>query len=299
MKSETFPINLSPAELRTIILSHGWFDLPPFKVDVDKLTMDFPYDNPAGRGHIKIAEEKAICQLTVFEGDTKTARAIANHCLSLDMDIAPLHALVASTEFAWIAKGNYGRYLRGCTLFEDCFKIMLTTNVAWSRTKTIVQRMVDTYGRTIDGVKAFPLPDAFKGVTSAQLQKTTGCGYRAKGLLDLCRHAMQSPELFTGNAWQQLSGDDFASRLQGIKGLGPMCVTYLCRFYGKPGKFTIDVRVMGRCDALWKVKQDTKAVEAFALKRYQQFGDYAASVFWFEITRYWHERPFKPGDWWK
>ena len=66
--------------------------------------------------------------------------------------------------------------------------------------------------------------------------------------------------------------------------------TYLCRFYGKPGDFTIDSWVLSRCHDLWKIKVDTKAVEAFALKRYQRFGDYAASVFWFELTRHWHER---------
>ncbi len=58
MTINSFILNLPPAELRTILLSHGWFDLPPFDSDLDNITLEFPYDIPAGQGRIKLASYK-------------------------------------------------------------------------------------------------------------------------------------------------------------------------------------------------------------------------------------------------
>lgn len=54
--------------------------------------------------------------------------------------------------------------------------------------------------------------------------------------------------------------------------------------------FTIDSWVRSRVAELW-----SEPVEAFAERRYRKFGPWAPSVFWFEITRYWHDADFAAG----
>lgn len=290
---------LSSKEFRHVLLASGWFQLAPFRADVENLSLAYTFDVPAGIGTLKLTRGAAEIDLAALKADAHTANEVCRCILSLDLDVAGLYKAVRGTEFSWIARDGYGRYLRSATLFEDAFKLLLTTNTNWPRSIAMVGKTVNAYGRQAGTEKAFPTPVAMVGESEAQLTKMTGCGYRAAGLLDLCRHAIQDSAFFTGDAWKQLPAEDFSGRLKAVKGFGPMCISYLCRFYGKAGEPTIDSWVVSRCHDLWKVRPERKAMERFFKKRYAELGEYAATVFWFDITRFWHERDFDANAWWK
>jgi len=40
-----YPLTITPAELRATLLSHGWFDLEPLKVDIENLTLELAFKN--------------------------------------------------------------------------------------------------------------------------------------------------------------------------------------------------------------------------------------------------------------
>ena len=68
--------------------------------------------------------------------------------------------------------------------------------------------------------------------------------------------------------------------------------------------------VIRRCDDLWglnyrktdkkgKEKADFEKYENFVNNRYESFGEYSPHVFWFEISRHWHNKRKYEGAWWK
>jgi 3-methyladenine DNA glycosylase/8-oxoguanine DNA glycosylase len=146
-------------------------------------------------------------------------------------------------------------------------------------------------------------------VSEPEIKKNTKCGYRASSFLDVADRSLSEPDFFTGDGWKGLHAKDFYDRLISIRGLGPASASYLCRIYGKPYLFSVDRWIAKRCDELWglnfrktdkkgKEKPDLERYENFAKKRYEGFGDYGPSVFWFEITKYWHDNESFENSWW-
>jgi hypothetical protein len=127
--------------------------------------------------------------------------------------------------------------------------------------------------------------------------------------LDIADRSLSEPDFFIGEGWKGLDAKEFYDRLINIRGLGPASASYLCRIYGKPYLYSVDRWVAKRCDELWglnyrktdkkgKEKPDLERYENFAKKRYEAFSDYGPSMFWFEISRYWHDNENFEKSWW-
>jgi len=155
---------ITPTEFRSILLSHGWHDLAPFKTDIENRKLIIPFAHADGNGCVEIHADKSECHFNVVAGDPALAQRVVNNALSLDRDMSGLYAVVKGTDFEWLKTQKRGRYLRGTTLFEDCFKIILTTNINWDMTKRIVASTVEKYGTDLGGYKAFPLPASLSGI---------------------------------------------------------------------------------------------------------------------------------------
>ena len=296
----TTKLPITAFEFTQIMRSHGWFDLAPFVVVEQDKILEYAYDIPEGSGAIRIASDAAGDVIVApLVGDADLAVLVARRVLSLDIDIAPLHEAVRGTEFSWIATESYGRYLRGATLFENAFKIVMTTIITWPQAKGIISKAVALYGKKVDGktLQAFPAPEAFAGLEKTEIMEDLRCGLRAKTVLALCARAKENPDVLLGDAWQKMTDVEFHDALLGMEGLGDMCRSYLCRFYGKAGKPSLDSWVEKPCKVIFGVKADKAAFKAFFKKRYARFGKHAASICWFDITRYWHDGRQMTGDW--
>ena len=285
-------------------------DLGPFKVDIKKPTLMRAFKNRHGDGIFKIfvKNERVFCE-TLY-GNDKNARQVAANCLSFELNLNVLHSLVTKrSNYDWLIERGFGRYLRSPNLYEDCIKIVSTANQNWSNTKRIIRALVENYGNDVNGFKDFPEPIRLIRVPESEIKHKTKCGYRAASFLDIADNSLKEPDFFVGDGWKSLHAKDFFDRLLKIRGMGPASASYLCRIYGKPYLYPVDRWVAKRCDELWglnfrktdkkgKEKPDLERYENFAKKRYEGFSEYGPSVFWFEISRYWHNDENFEKSWW-
>lgn len=307
---DLFLVPITPTEFRTTLLSHGWFDLGPFTVNIHEPELIRAFKSRYGDAIIKIFVKKEKVFYETIYGKEEIAHQIATNCLSLDIDISQLQSLITNnSNYDWYKEKRFGRYLRSPTLYEDCIKIISTANQNWSNTKRIIQSLIENYGCDVNGFRDFPEPKRLTRLSESEIKEKTKCGYRAASFIDIADRSLSEPDFFIGDGWKSLDAKDFNDRLISIRGLGPASASYLCRIYGKPYLYSVDRWVAKRCDELWglnfrktdkkgKEKPDLEKYENFAKKRYAGFSNYGPSVFWFEISRYWHENENFEKSWW-
>ena len=167
-----FQIPITPTEFRTTLLSHGWFDLGPFTVNIHKPKLIRAFKSRYGDAIIKIfvKNEKVLCE-TLY-GNEEIAHQMATNCLSLDIDINQLQSLITEkSNYDWLIERGFGRYLRSPTLYEDCIKIISTANQNWSNTKKIIQALIENYGCDVNGFKDFPEPNRLIRLSESEIKE--------------------------------------------------------------------------------------------------------------------------------
>lgn len=284
---------LSQAQLKSVILSHGWFILKPFEVQYNNcVSLTVAYNINASEGVFSVRGKSNGCVLSTINGSHEMNKKICADCLSLDINLAPLYKLISKqiNKWGWVRQGNHGRFLRSPSLFEDCCKAVLSTNTTWQRTVYMVERLVSHYGKRIQGHISFPSPEKLIETPEETLRSLTGCGFRAKYLADLSRQATLNKPFFQGDAWKNVTCEDFSENLINVKGLGPISVNYLSLIYWKPNGYNLDAYVKRRCKELWGVSE--RGLLQFLEKRYRNFDEYGPMLLWFEITRHWHKEKF-------
>lgn len=287
MKSHAFSLPVSPADLTAIVLSHGWYKLAPWCVEVSPPRLVIPFDLPQGHGCFTVAAAADGLYVTVNDGPADLCRTVAEACLSLDINCTPIHSVAQSTSWAWLVERHLGRFLRSPSLFEDCIKIVFAMNTTFRRTKQMTESLVAAYGRPVGGLRAFPTPEAVLAAGESGIREATRCGYRTPYLLHLAAEAVAQPEIYQGTAWRAFTPEEFTTTLARVPGMGPVSTGYITRMYGKPCGYAVDSYVRRRCRELWGI--DAGAVDNFVADRYAEFGQLGPTVFWFELTRHWHE----------
>ena len=279
-------LELAPAQFKAIILSHGWFSLKPFSVEMEPPRLRVPYALPGGKGVFEVSVKDGRCELKAVHGKLENCFDAAQNCLSLDVSPEALYK-PAGKKWGWLAANNMGRFLRSPTLFEDCCKVICSTNTTFDRTETMVERMVDKFGVKVGMYRAFPGPEALLKAGEAALKAETGCGFRARYILGVAEKAVAEPELFLGRRWRELDNGSFYDTLIANKGIGPASANYLSLVYWKPKGFNIDSYVVRRCAEIWNI--GPAEIPPFLARRYRAFGVNAPIAFWFDITKHWHE----------
>ena len=125
---------------RTII-SHGWCQLLPFKIDDEKWqltrTLDLQDASPLTIT-ISATRRALVIKMSRRLNQAATKRVVADvrHMLRLDDNITAFYRLlVADNDFNWIPTQGAGRLLRSPTVFEDLVKMICTTNCSWRSRK--------------------------------------------------------------------------------------------------------------------------------------------------------------------
>ncbi len=278
-------LDIAPEQLQAIILSHGWFSLKPFLADVNPPRLIVSFALSDGMGAFEVSAKDGHCELKAIVGDVDRCLDIAENCLSLDVFPEVLYEL-AGKNWGWLYQNNMGRFLRSPTLFEDCCKVICSTNTTWERTESMVENMVSKFGAQVGQHIAFPDPKTILTLGEAALKAETGCGFRARYIIGVSELALSEQDVFMGKGWQPLDNDAFYERLITIKGIGPASANYLSLVYWKPNGFNIDSYVTRRCAEIWGIEES--GILPFLTNRYKGFGAYAPLVFWFDITKHWH-----------
>ena len=278
---------------RTVI-SHGWCQLLPFKIDDEKWqltrTLDLADASPvtvAIRGTKRAVVIKTSRRLN--QTATKKVVAEVRHMLRLDDNIADFYRLVAQdNDFNWIPMQGAGRLLRSPTVFEDLVKMICTTNCSWALTQKMVTGLVENLGRqSTNGDRTFPTPEAMALMPLKFYVNEVRAGYRSE-YLKLLADRVASGELDV-EAWltSPLPTVELMKEMRGVKGVGPYAAENLLKLLGRYDGLALDSWTRAK---FFTVRNNgRKATDKKIARYYSRFKEWRGLALWCDMTRDWME----------
>ena len=284
-----------PVDLWRTLVSHGFHDLPPLRVDEEARTLELTFALGRRARTVRVGSGRrgsaAVESLGApFGKDRDRILQVVAHVLRLDEDLSEFYGLVAADpDLAWAATGA-GRMLRSPTVFEDVVKTICTTNCAWSATVRMVGVLVDHLGAKdrATGRHAFPSPAAMAEADESFYRDVVRAGYRgaylralavsvADGSLDL--------EALATTSGAELPDDEVALRLLALPGVGPYAAAHVMMLLGRYSRLILDSWTRpkyARVAGARKTPAD-RTIE----RRFRRYGRYAGLAFWLYLTRDW------------
>ena len=278
---------------RTII-SHGWCQLLPFKIDDEKWqltrTLDLQDASPvtititATRRAVVIKMSRRLNQAA-----TKKVVADVRHMLRLDDNIDEFYRLLlADSDFNWIPTQGAGRLLRSPTVFEDLVKMICTTNCSWALTQKMVTGLVENLGRqSTNGDRTFPTPEAMALMPLKFYVNEVRAGYRSE-YLKLLADRVASGELDV-EAWltSPLSTAELMKEMRGVKGVGPYAAENLLKLLGRYDGLALDSWTRAK---FFSVRNNgRKTTDKKIARYYSRFQEWRGLALWCDMTRDWME----------
>jgi len=278
---------------RTII-SHGWCQLLPFKIDDEKWqltrTLDLVDASPVT---ITITGTKRAVVIKTSRrlNQTATRKVVAEvrHMLRLDDNIGDFYRLVAAdNDFNWIPMQGAGRLLRSPTVFEDLVKMICTTNCSWALTQKMVTGLVENLGRqSTNGDRTFPTPEAMALMPLKFYVNEVRAGYRSE-YLKLLADRVASGELDV-EAWltSPLPTAELMKEMRGVKGVGPYAAENLLKLLGRYDGLALDSWTRAK---FFSVRNNgRKTTDKKIARYYSRFKEWRGLALWCDMTRDWLE----------
>lgn len=279
---------------RRTIISHGWCQLLPFKIDDEKWqltrTLDQQDTDPVT---ITIrATKRALVIKTsrrLNQAATKKMVADVRHMLRLDDNIAEFYRLIAAdNDFNWIPTQGAGRLLRSPTVFEDLVKMICTTNCSWALTQKMVTGLVENLGRqSTNGDRTFPTPEAMALMPLKFYVNEVRAGYRSE-YLKLLADRVASGELDV-EAWltSPLPTAELMKEMRGVKGVGPYAAENLLKLLGRYDGLALDSWTRAK---FFSVRNNgRKTTDKKIARYYSRFKEWRGLALWCDMTRDWME----------
>lgn len=176
--------------------------------------------------------------------DADDVRARIHVMFQLNVPIHRFHDYcAANSKLAHIPGKRQGRMLCSPTLWEDCCKVILTTNTTWAQTVGMTKRLVDAFGSPVASNhkrRAFPLPEQVAAVPFAEFEKTARFGYRNQSIHNLATMIASGDlnlEVYRDAA---LSGPELSKRLLELRGIGPYAASCLMIYLGRYDRVNVD-----------------------------------------------------------
>ena len=278
---------------RTII-SHGWCQLLPFKIDEEKWqltrTLELEDAKPvtitinSTRRALRVNTSRRLSQAAA-----KKVVADVRHMLRLDDNITAFYRLlVADNDFNWIPTQGAGRLLRSPTVFEDLVKMICTTNCSWALTQKMVTGLVENLGReSSNGDRTFPTPEAMALMPLKFYVNEVRAGYRSE-YLKLLADRVASGELDV-EAWltSPLSTAELMKELRGVKGVGPYAAENLLKLLGRYDGLALDSWTRAK---FFTVRNNgRKTTDKKIARYYSRFKEWRGLALWCDMTRDWIE----------
>jgi 3-methyladenine DNA glycosylase/8-oxoguanine DNA glycosylase len=283
-----------PVDLRRTLLSHGFVELPPMRLDEDVPALELTLVVNGAARTVEIRPGRREHASVAVLGRAPSARpatelvASVRHVLALDEDLSDFYELVAEDpELSWAADGA-GRMIRAPSVFEDVIKTICTTNTAWSATRRMVTALVTNLGAAAPGGgHAFPTAEAMAGADERFYKEVVRSGYRgpyfraiaadvAAGRLDL--EALLDPEV---------PDDEAEARLLALPGVGPYATAQILMLLGRYSRLILDSWSRPKYAQLNGRKASDKTIE----RRFRRYKRYAGLAFWLYVTRDWVAEP--------
>lgn len=275
------------------VTGHGWYDLPPFKYDEGKNTLQYAFYSPktrraealsitdAGRSRLSISLSEKV--------DPDEAARIVRHILRIDEDLDDFYATISGSEpFSWVEGMKAGRLLRSGTVFEDLIKTMCTTNCSWSLTKIMTANLVSKLGKKgADGVRSFPTPKAIAANGENFFREEIRAGYRSPYFVEV-GEAVASGKL-DPEAWltSDLPTPGLKKEIKKVKGIGDYAADNLLKLLGRYDGLALDSWLRG--GFYKKHNREKPCPDKKIEKHYAKFGKWKGLAIWCDMTKHWFE----------
>ena len=260
-------------DLRQIVNSHGWRTLAPFNWDQEQLRLETAAV-VAGKAVAIDLSQSGTQVLAEAWGDVKHSEfdAVVKRMLWTDLDLAQFHARCRRQKrYRAVAETGDGRLLRSPTAWEDLVKVLATTNISWSGTRAMTDRLVGGLGGPAPlGRTAFPGPEMVARFSAKELAAKSGFGYRAGSLRRIAQLVAEG-RLDPGS-WEHPNRSDraVAREILGLPGVGPYALACIMALCGRFGHLPIDSVFRAR-------HPDAEA----ALRHYRSWGRWKYLAYWF------------------
>ncbi|HCX30965.1 MAG TPA: Fe-S cluster assembly protein HesB [Blastocatellia bacterium] len=285
---------------RTVI-SHGWYELLPFKLNREKWVLLRTLDLQEGKPvTVTITATKRALRINPSR---RLSQAAANkvvsdvrHMLRLDDDMGEFYRLLADDrDFSWIPTQGAGRMLRSPTVFEDLVKMICTTNCSWALTEKMVTGLVENLGRESNGgLRTFPTPEAMALMPVKFYVNEVRAGYRAAYLKEL------ADRVAAGNldveAWLKspLPTADLIKAMRGVMGVGPYAAENLLKLLGRYDGLALDSWTRAR---FFSIRNNgRKTTDKRIARYYSRFKEWRGLALWCDMTRDWLEGKEPPAS---
>jgi 3-methyladenine DNA glycosylase/8-oxoguanine DNA glycosylase len=292
----------TPFDLDVVLRGHGWVALGPHRYDreagVLATSLDLsslpaqPKTAPVvaielRQGRAGALEVGVLARRPLTRAALEQVRRALITSLAIDRDLGQFWARCAATpRLRWVAERGAGRLMRSPTIFEDLLKLLMTTNCAWSNTKTMVARTIAGLGRRDPtGARAFPSAAACARVPEGFWRDEVRTGYRAahcRAIAEGFAAGTLSAELFCD---PELPTAELRERLLALPGFGPYAAGQALRLLGRFDDLALDSWVRKRAAELHgaEVSHD-RAIAS----RYAEFAEFAGLALWMDVTAPWH-----------
>jgi 3-methyladenine DNA glycosylase/8-oxoguanine DNA glycosylase len=284
-----------PVDLGRTLLSHGFVELPPMRIDeeVPALEVTLLADGRTARTIDIRAGRKGHARITMV-GRAPSQRladkllARARHILALDEDLSAFYELVsADVDLAW-ARAGAGRMVRSPTVFEDVIKTICTTNTVWSATTKMVTALVTNVGRAAPGGRhAFPTPEAMADQDERFYTDVVRAGYRGPYLRAIAGAVAEQSLDLEALLDPELPDAEVEARLLALPGVGPYATAQMLMLLGRYSRLILDSWSRPKYAKLRGRKASDTTIE----RRFRRYKRYAGLAFWLYVTRDWVAEP--------
>jgi N-glycosylase/DNA lyase len=284
-----------PVDLGRTLLSHGFVELPPMRIDEDVPALEVTL----------LADGRAACTIDIRAGRKGHARVTVlgrapsqrladkllsrtRHILALDEDLSAFYELVsADADLAW-ARAGAGRMIRSPTVFEDVIKTICTTNTVWSATTKMVTALVTNLGTAAPGGRhAFPTTEAMAEQDERFYTDIVRAGYRGAYLRAIARDVAEQKLDLEALLDPELPDAEVEARLLALPGVGPYATAQMLMLLGRYSRLILDSWSRPKYAKLRGRKASDKTIE----RRFRRYKRYAGLAFWLYVTRDWVGEP--------
>lgn len=294
-----------PFNFTSVINSHGWHQLAPFRFENDVLhyvdhlatRRVVEYHISESAGGVQVETDK----LTKAEQKEVTDRV--DWMFGLDQDFSDFYAASrAEPKLARAKKRALGRVLRSPTVFEDVIKTIFTTNTLWAATRNMTSKLVDEFGAPLQSAgrvalndskeqfetnstqRAFPSPEVIAASDPETIKEKIRVGYRAPAIHELAVRVASGEYDLESLKTSSLPTLELRQELMTIKGVGPYAAANLLLILGRSDFIPIDSWALKLVSHEWYKGKPITAREVE--KRFEKWGMYKGLAFWFWDWKY-------------
>ena len=277
-----------PFSLPSVIRSHGWVRLAPFRYEDHSDGFNYVIRLDTGLVvDVHIQEMDNGVQLRVDSSLSAAERdsisRAASWMLGMDQDFSAFYGMARDEpKLAHMLAAALGRVLRCPTLFEDIIKTILTTNTLWAGTIRMTETLVTLYGDPLpdnQSRRAFPTPERLARLDEGTLRTSARLGYRAPYVLEFSRLAASGDLDLEGLKTSDLPTEQLRARLMSIKGVGSYAAANLLMILGRYNHIPVDSWALKMVSNEWHAGEPVGREEVEAA--FARWGEWQGLAYWF------------------